>query len=284
MRARRWLVALLVLVIAAGGTGFSRAKLEALEAEGSDASPLLYLPNGKHLKMMSLGHAGLLADVLYLWAIQYYSNYEREDRYRYVRHVFDSVITELDPHYIDAYWLGALVLIIEAQDVEGGLQLLDKGIANNPDEWILAYLAAWECHHAGRFEQAATYFERAAAIPGAPPVVRRMRAGMMSKAGNLLQALALWREILENPESDAASIAIAERQLRELKVRLDIRTINAALERFQREKDRYPARLEELVAGSYIRRLPRDPQDRPYPYDPREGRVGRGEGRILGER
>ena len=36
----------------------------------------------------SLGQAQVMADLLYLWAIQYYSSYDREDRGRYVEHLF----------------------------------------------------------------------------------------------------------------------------------------------------------------------------------------------------
>ena len=84
----------LVLVLALAVTaGVSRSALDVISDDASN--DLLYLPNGKHLKILSLGHETLLADMIFLWAIQYYSNYEREDRYRYVEHVFGEVITEL---------------------------------------------------------------------------------------------------------------------------------------------------------------------------------------------
>ena len=61
------------------------------------------------------------------------AHYEPEGRYRYVEHVFDRVITELDPRYIDAYWLGSLILILEGEDLDAGLRLLSKGAEHNPD-------------------------------------------------------------------------------------------------------------------------------------------------------
>jgi tetratricopeptide (TPR) repeat protein len=273
-------------VALAVGSGTLRA---ALEREG--ASPpatlereLLYLPNGEHLKLMSLGHASLLADMIYLWAIQYYSNYERADRYRYVEHVFSNVITELDPHYIDAYWLGALILIVEAQDLDAGIRLLDKGARENPGNWILPYLAAWESYRAARYDAAAAYFEQAAGIPGAPPVVRRMRAGMLGKSGSLRDAIALWREMLEDPAVDARSKAIAERQVRDLQVRLDLLELNEALVRFRADNGRAPAQLSELAQRSYIGSVPRDPEGRVYRYDPATGTVSSSAERVLRSR
>ena len=87
----RWRAGLLV-VVALAATGWSSARLERID-HGSKDRELLYLPNGKLLHVMSLGHPTLLADVVYLWAIQHYSNYERGDRFRYLEHVFDRVIT-----------------------------------------------------------------------------------------------------------------------------------------------------------------------------------------------
>lgn len=272
----------LLVVVCAATAGFAGAALERLSESRSSADSLLYLPNGKHLRMMSLGQAPLLADLIYIWAIQYYSNYERADRYRYVEHVFGNVIAELDPHYVDAYWLGALILTVEANDLDAGLRLLDKGMDKNPDQWILPYLAAWESYRVGDYTRAAHYFARAAEVPDAPPAVMRMRAGMFSKAGDLSTALQLWREVLDDPRADPATAAIAERQVRDLTVRTHLRDLQAAVDRFRNDNGRLPANLDQLLRAGYIRTLPRDPDDRDYAYDPLTGQVGSTAGRVLG--
>jgi tetratricopeptide (TPR) repeat protein len=251
--------------------------------EPSGEQELLYLPNGKFLELASLGHAPLLADLLYLCAIQYSSNHERADRYRYVEHVFGEVITELDPHYIDPYWLGALIMTVEAQDLEAGLRLLDKGRRTNPDNWALPYVAGWECYHAEQFERAAEYFEIAARIPRAPAALSRLRAGMYTKAGDLRTAIEMWDGVMQDPESDPASRAIAERQIRELTVRLQLETLRQAIERFRIDNGAYPKSLAELAAASYIRHRPLDPEGRAYDYDPTTGRVSAPAGKVLGD-
>ena len=280
MIAARRVIAVLAVTAVATATWVSGSRLEVATGERS-ADSLLYLPNGKHLRIISLGHESLLADAIYLWAIQYYSNYEHEDRYRYVEHVFEGVITELDPHHIDAYWLGAMILIVEAGKVEAGLRLLDKGIDNNPREWILPYLAAWESHHAGRFDRAEAYFARAAAVEGAPAAVRRMRAGMRTRSGDVEGALQLWQGIVDDPSSDARSVAIARRQVTTLRVKLDISRLRGAVERFRSENGRWPEKLEELKAGDYIGEVPRDPAGRRYRYDSVNGLVAPPDGRVL---
>src|SRR5881296_4490473 len=109
------------------------------ERRGGSVHPLLYLPSGKFLKVMALGFDGLLADVLYLWSIQYYANYDIRDRYNYLEQIYDQVITELDPHYLDPYLVGALIMTAEARNPEMALRLLDKAVSANPDQWLPAF-------------------------------------------------------------------------------------------------------------------------------------------------
>lgn len=279
----RFLIAGLALAALAivGVTGWD---LERQRNASEVDEELLYLPNGDYLRVASLGQQSLLADLIYLWAIQYYANYDRADRYRYVEHVFGEVITELDPHYVDAYWMGALILTVEARDLQGGLRLLDKGIENNPEHWVLPYLAGWECFYADQHERAADYFETASAVPGAPPFVRRMRAGMTGRAGDLQRAIQLWLELLDDPDSDAATQAIARRQLRTLRLRYDMQRLREAVERFRNDNGRLPRNLEELRRRSYIEEVPVGADGLEYRYDPQTGDVSRGSDRIVGER
>jgi tetratricopeptide (TPR) repeat protein len=281
MRSKPVLIA--TIVLCAVVSTWSGAHLEKIGGHERGSKSLLLLPNGKHLKIASLGQAQLLSDLIYLWAIQYYSEYERLDRFKYVQHVFGAVITELDPHYIDAYWMGALILIVEAKDLDAGLELLEKGMRANPDSWMLPYLAGWECYHAKRFDRSEAYFARAEAIPGAPIYVRRTRIGMAAAKGDLRRAYTMWLEVLQDPGADAGTIGIAERQLRHLKLKIDVEEIQGWVQKFRNENDRWPDRLAELRQKGYVDSLPVDPQGRPYAYDPRSGHVAAPEDRILPE-
>ncbi len=281
MRAKAIVVA--VVVICAVVTTWSGIHLERTVGTEHRSKSLLLLPNGKHLKVASLGQAPLLADLMYLWAIQYYSEYEREDRFRYVQHIFGNVIAELDPHYIDAYWMGALILIVEAKDLEAGLELLDQGIEANPANWILPYLAGWECYHADQFECAEAYFAHAEALPEVPIYVKRSRIGMAAAKGDLRRAYAMWLDILQDPGADTRTIHIAERQLRHLKIKIDVQEIQAWVAQFQFENKRWPGSLTELLQRGYTDALPFDPFGRPYAYDPVAGIVAAPKDRILPE-
>lgn len=281
MRFTRGIAVVLLLTLAVTAMSYSGSRLEHMLAERSDVDQLLYLPNGKYLEVASLGHASLLADLVYLWAIQYYSAYNKPDRRRFVEHVFGDVIATLDPHYIDAYWLGALILSVESRDVEAAIRLLEKGMVNNPESWMLPYLAGWECYHAEQHERAGEYFAVAARIPGAPAAVRRMRAGVLTKKGDLRAALRFWRDVLEDPSSDSSSLAIAERQARKIQRRIDLDSLEAALETFRIDNGGWPAELEQLRLGGYIPVVPQDVSGRAYVYDPATGRVDSPSTRVL---
>jgi tetratricopeptide (TPR) repeat protein len=278
----RRVVIVVLLALAVLGVGSARARLVGFDGANSGTKELLYMPNGKYLKAISLGHAPLLADFVYLWAIQYYSDYNQADRYRYVEHVFGDVIAELDPGYIDPYWLGALILTTDGQDEEAGLRLLDRGFEKNPSEWILPFLAGWECQRVGQFDRAAAYFDRAAKAPGAPPELFRMKAGMTARTGNLREAIARWRDVLDDPRNNAESRAIAERQIRTLTVRADVQDLDAAIVTYRERHNRPPRSLDDLVRAGILAALPSDPDGNAYAYDPAAGTVSSAASRVLG--
>jgi len=270
------------VLVAVSCAAAARERLVGLDAASRGSKELLYLPNGKYLKAMSLGHAPLVADLMYLWAIQYYSDYDRADRYRYVEHVFGDVVAELDPRYLDPYWLGALIMTSEANDLDSGLRLLDEGFRKNPDQWILPYLAGWECDHAGRYDRAAGYFDRAAKAPGAPASLLRLEAGMTARSGDLRGAISRWRQVLDDARNDEEARAIARRQLRALTVRADLADLGAALDAFARREGRRPRNLDDLVRDGFLQRLPLDPDGHPYAFDPATGEVTSLVSRVLG--
>jgi hypothetical protein len=279
---RRLAAALLILVgLAAAWSGSQR--LHVLAGESGE-TPLMYLPNGKYLRVASLGHAGTVADMVYLWAIQYYADYTQADRARYVEHVFGSVIPDLDPRFVDAYALGALILAVEVRDLEAALRVLQRGIRENPDQWILPYIAGWECYHAGRPDLAARYLAQAAGIPGAPAVLVRNQAGMVARSGDLRGAWAVWRDIHEDPGQDESTRRIALARMNDLEVRIELGELQDAVATFRGRTGRIPSGAEALVRAGLILEAPVDPDGEPYRIDPSTGVVSTAGGRTLESR
>ncbi len=270
----------LVVVLSAALAGLARTRLERL-GETRVPAGLLYLPRGPWLRALAVGQEETLADLLYIWAIQYYSNYEDTRRYEYLDQVFRGAITELDPYFTEAYLVGALIMSVEARRPELALALYDKGLAKMPDNWELGYWAGWECYYQGRFLCARDYWARASRMPGAPAVLGRLAARMLEKAGDLAAAIREYRRLLEHPP-DEKTARVVESWVERMSTELDLRKLDAAVEAFRQERGRCPRNLRELVAERFLARLPRAIDGRPYRYDPRTCRVLPAPGQSFG--
>ena len=277
MRAFTWAALLAAAGLLVTGT---EARLAVIEKDRVPGHHLLYLPSGKYLRIASLGNAPVAADILYLWSIQYYGNFQIEDRYKYVDHIYSDIITELDPKYFDPYWLGALILSVEKKDLEKAVGLLEKGFRNNPDRWIFLYLAGWECAYARQYDRAAQYFGRAAEVKGVPPDVIRLVAGMHQKGGDAKTALVEWTKVARET-SDPGVKKIAENRVRSLRTEVDVQTLQGAVERYRSARGSPPKRLSDLVRAGILTEVPLTPDGEEYTYDRTTGTVAAGAQGVI---
>ena len=268
-RGRMSLLALAALLLAV----LVQGRIEARAAGRPEVHPLLYLPSGRYLKLASLGFDELLADLIYLWSIQYYGDYDIRDRYTYLEKIYGEVVTELDPRYLDAYLVGSLIMTAEARQPEMALRLLDKGIERNPGTWILAFEAGYLCYNDLRdYARAAGYFETALRVPGVPPLVRRFYAEMYRRAGDKRTSLQEWREIYETAREEYVR-AVAWNHVHDLTVEVDLEDLRGAVRRYREHYDAPPRSLRDLAAAGLIAVVPADPEGRDYRYEPRTGEV-----------
>ena len=264
----------LLALAALGAAMLLQARIDARAAGRPEIHPLLYLPSGRYLKLVSLGFDGPVADLIFLWSIQYYGNYAIEDRYRYLEQIYDRVIAELDPHYIDPYLIGSLIMNVEAHQPEQALRLLDKGMARNPDRWILAFEAGFICYSdLHDYPCAAAYFEKALRAPDVHPLVRRLHAQMYARAGDKRTSLQEWMTIHDTSDDEYVR-TVAWNHVHDLKVDVDLDDLRAAIDRFQGDQGRPPRALGELAAAGLLAAMPLDPEGRDYTYAPATGEVG----------
>lgn len=249
-----------------------KLKLDDIKRDRVPGSAIIYLPAGPALKTASFGYATPAADLIYLWAIQYFSDTDIPDRYDHVERVFD-IIFDLDPLYIDAYEIGAVIAVYEAHDVELGLRILDKGIDRNPGEWLLPFQAG---HYAQQFLEdysiARRYYGMAMDVPGAPAQTRRLFANAAFETMDYETSLKTWLEVYETA-GDERTRKIASNHLYRVKSAVDVAGIGRALELYHDRYGHYPAELELLVQMGLLDRVPRDMDGKAYLYDPESGRV-----------
>ncbi|MFC2160359.1 tetratricopeptide repeat protein [Acidobacteriota bacterium] len=249
-----------------------KVKIDGIPRTKVPGSSIIYMPSGKYLKFASFGNPTMLADLVYLWAIQYYGNYNIRDRFDYLEHIF-SVISELDPLYLDPYEVGAVIAVYEAQDVTKAFKILDLGLKNNPDQWIFPFQAG---HYAQMFlkdfEIAKAYYEKAKIIEGAPAQTERLAANAAFKMMDYEAAWESWMKIYQTATEERVR-KIAENHLYNVKSSRDIEIIKDAINQYFKKFGRRPLNLEQLVRENLLNAVPKDMDDKAYIYNPQTGEI-----------
>ncbi len=265
---------LLIAFCVATGMAFMALKVRAdkVMRHKIPGASVIYIPSGKFLKYATFGYSALAADLVYLWAIQYYSTPTIVDRFQYLEHIF-SITAELDPRYIDPYEIGAIIANAEAQDPEMAFRILDMGFEKNPDQWIFPFNAGHIAMMNLRdFERAKDYFEICMKIPGAPDFVERLHANAIFKKGDWQTSWETWLEIYETAP-DERTKKIASNHLYNIKSTIDTDLLGRAAADFQKRFGRRPGELADLVRAGIIRAIPQDLDGQDYHYDPQTGEV-----------
>lgn len=277
---------LLVAGLAAAAAAFTtlKAATDRVVRSRVPGSSIIYIPSGKFLQFSTFGFRSLAADAIYLWSIQYYSTPSIDDRFDHLDHVF-AIINELDPRYQDPYEIGAMIAVQGAQEnrarrpelaedlIKAAFAILDRGDANNPDQWIYTFTAGHVAlMNLKDYALAETYFERCMRIPGAPVFVERLRANAIFKKGDLQTSWETWLDIYDRAP-DERTKKIASNHLYNVKATMDKEALGAALQEYRRRYGRLPDALGALVRAGLLREVPRDLDGKDYVYDPDEGTV-----------
>jgi tetratricopeptide (TPR) repeat protein len=274
---------LLVLFLLASASAIAvlKASTDRVVRKKVPGSSIIYIPSGRFLKYAAFGYRALAADVIYLWSIQYYSTPTIDDRFDHLDHVF-AIINELDPRYQDPYEVGSMIAVQEARGVEGpaqgalirsALAILDRGAANNPDQWVYPFDAGHIALMTLKdFPLAEKYFEQCMKIPGAPDFVERLRANAIFKKGDLKTSWETWLDIYKRAP-DERTKKIASNHLYNVKATIDQAALEEAAAQYRGRFGRLPADLDALVRAGLLRGVPKDLDGKDYLYDPATGQV-----------
>jgi hypothetical protein len=180
-------------------------------------------------------------------------------------------VTALDPRFTTAYRFGAIFL---SESAPGGphrpdqaVELLKRGAEASPTRWEylhdIAFVYFWTYRDP---VQAATWMQRAAAIPGAPIWLTSSAAMMLERGRDRDSARTLWKQLHANGE-EAWMKRAAERSLAQLDAMDVIDQLNEIVWRYEARTGRMPQSWEELVAARVLRSVPRDPAGVPFLLD-----------------
>jgi tetratricopeptide (TPR) repeat protein len=238
---------------------------------------VLYISSPKVLKRASLGYEGLLADIYWTRAVQYFGDRHRNQANNYnLLAPLLEITTALDPHLVPAYHFGASFLAPAppwgAGKPDRAIQLMEYGIQNNPNEWHLYYDLGFVYYmDLKNYAMASHAFDQGSQVPNSHPFLKILAAQMAAHAGEYETSRMLWTATHESTH-DSLIRQNAIDHLRALKVDEDVTNLQAAVTRFGERTGRLPTSFSELLAAEGLRGLPVDPDGNPYRFA-REGRI-----------
>jgi tetratricopeptide (TPR) repeat protein len=250
------------------GSAFFLKQAGQLPANAGDAD-VIYLRSPRLIKRLSLGYDGLLANIYWTRAVQYFGarHAAHASHYRQLAPLL-AITTTLDPHLVVAYQFGANFLSPEppygAGMPDDAVKLVEFGIQNNPDNWRLYYDLGFIYYMDMKdYRRAGEAFARGAKVPNAHPVLRVLAAQMAQHAGDTQMGRALWTTTYQSTE-DKQIRANAMAHLRALRVADDVTVLEGLVAQYGQKTGQLPKSLADMVAVKLLQGIPLDPVGRPY--------------------
>jgi hypothetical protein len=258
-----------------------------------DEQATMYLRSGDAVRRLAGAYAPLAADLYWIRAIQYYGGTKRRlnpewngtgvtpaehppisnlqsstsNEYGLLYPMLD-VTTTLDPRFNIAYRFGAIFLAEPFPSGPGrpdlAVKLLEKGLRARPDKWEymedIAFVHYWYEHD---YRSAASWFQKASEVPGAPWWTRSMAATLLAQGGNRAASRTMWETIRQTTEIPWVR-QDAERKLAQLRAADDIDALQRGVDAIAQRTGRTPASWQSLIAAGQMRGIPVDPSGVPY--------------------
>ncbi len=242
-----------------------------------DSPEVLWIPSGKVLKKLSLGHEGLMADIYWTRTVQYYGGRirDRKTDFSLLAPLLDITVT-LDPSLLVAYKFGAVFLAEPAPrgpgQPEKAIDLIRRGIQAVPEEWRfwhdLGFIYYW---HLRDYREAANAYLEGSRQPQAAPWMKVMAAVIAEKGGNRETSRFLWREIYKSTE-DKLIRQNARGHLETLQALEDLEELERRVKLFRDRTGQWPRSFAEMGASGLLAGVPADPRGFPYQIAP-DGKV-----------
>jgi hypothetical protein len=238
-----------------------------------EVAGVLYLPSGGTLRRLSLGYGGLLADIYWTRAVQYFGRKRLAHSTQFeMLGPLLRITTELDPHLLTAYRFGSVFLAEKppwgAGEPEQALALLRRGIVANPEYWRLwqdlGFVYYWDLKD---YSNAAKVFRVGSERPGALPWMKVLAAAVAAQGGALGTSRLLWLEIYRQADTDSIRKSALD-HLMALDAAEQLRELNALLALYRQREGRMARAFQELLAAGYLRTFPQDPSGAPYALGP----------------
>lgn len=237
----------------------------------------LILRSGRLVKTLGLEYNGLLADIYWTRAVQYYGEKQigYDPNFELLWPLLD-LTTDLDPNLIVAYRFG-VIFLSERPPIGAGRPdlaeaLIRRGITNNPDYWRLwedlGFLYYMEMKD---YQKASEAFLEGSKIPGAQIWMKVLAAKVAEEGRSSEVSLFLWQQVYDSAP-DPAVRKNAAAHMESLKVEMDLTRLGELTGEFRKRFGRYPSSMDAMIGAGLLPGRPVDPKGFPYVLEP-EGRI-----------
>lgn len=224
-------------------------------------TPAGYMIPSKFSRILALGNQGVLSDFLFLKTATYVggrvSNGQSfgEVDWQFVANSL-KVITDLDPYFVDPYFLAEGLLAWDAGQPELANQLLIKGAKYRSEDWRLPFFIGFNnFYFLKEYEAASRYIMTASQLSGSPDYLKTLGARLAYYGGKSKTALLFLQEMLAETNDPLLRQRLAKR-LRALELAV---SIEDAIAKFNAQEGRPPHSMAELLSTGFLEELPIDP-------------------------
>jgi hypothetical protein len=245
-----------------------------------DRPELLYVRSPAVARRAAFRYQGVAADVYWIRTLQHFGQ-EHLAPPPHVRsygllYPLLDLTTTLDPYFSIAYRFGAIFL---GEPYPGGpgrpdlaVTLLQKGLRAQPAKWQymqdLGFVYYW---HLRDYRSAATWFRRAAEVPGAPNWLKPLEAVTLAEGGHRSASRMLWQQLAQSEEEwlrDAAKLRLAQLDAMDA-----IDALHGPVERFRQQHPGESVTWQKLAGARLLPGVPLDSSGTPFLLDPATGYI-----------
>jgi hypothetical protein len=220
------------------------------------------LPDGKTLRVASLGFERLVADLFWIRTVSYVGDEVASDHLWPGAERLAMLVTDIDPHFDSAYVVMASVLNGLRKDPDAALRLLEKGAAVS-SYWRIHFLLGFQYFMEKQdYVRGAQSLQRALDL-GGPVYLQFLISRLYSSAGDPTTAMHFIELRLQNEENDQVREQLVTRYS-DLWITRDLDAINAAIEKYRAANHGDPKNVRALLDAKLLAELPHDPKGGEY--------------------
>jgi len=269
MNLKGYIALLLFLPLGFAGVWRLQERLDAQQSAIQSEDDQVTLRSSKLVKALSLEYAPLMADIYWTRVVQYFGNKHagKQVDLRLLWPLLD-VTSVLDPQLMPVYHFGSMFLSDAPPRGAGrpdlAVELLERGIWANPDQWRLYYDLGFVYYFDMKdYPKASAAFYEGSKNPAALIWMKIMAAKIAAEGNSAQTSIFLWQDVY-NTTKDPSIKENALNHLQLLRAQEDLKQIDALVKEYEKRVGRRPQRVSELVPAGLLQGVPVDALGYPY--------------------